>query len=370
MADASGNRLFLPWLALATACTALMWLSPGEETIPYHVAYIGLAVAYGLEPWPWLRTLMSVLLYTVVTGVILVVRAAQGLIVWGETAEIPLMAILVLVVVHNVRTAHVAQGRLADIARGERLAAERRERISRMTSHEMRTPATIAMGYVEMLLAGERDEQRRQDLEVVHDELGRLVLVGGRLIRTLQMQEGQPMREHDLHAILSEAAERWSVVADREWTVSCPTMTLECAADRLRACLDTLVENALRYTADGDTIRFLATLDRDHLLVGVADSGPGMAPELLETIAGGDFAVRDSGEFAPIDIWSQTGLGLALVQDAAEIRGGRLVAGRSAEGGALVLMAVPVVEPDGAPERDGTDRPRRRFVPPAGGFGP
>ena len=40
---------------------------------------------------------------------------------------------------------------------------------------------------------------------------------------------------------------------------------------------------------------------------------------------------------------SQTGLGLSLVRETAEALGGRLVAGRSAEGGALLLMVLPAV---------------------------
>ena len=146
MPTATRSRLYVPWLILACACAALMWFVPGEETIPYHVGFIGLALAYGVEAWPWPRTLVSVLVYAVVTGGILVTRAAQEIIGWGETAEIPLMATLVLIAVYNVRTARRAHARLARIAWRERQRAARRERISRMTSHEMRTPATIAIG--------------------------------------------------------------------------------------------------------------------------------------------------------------------------------------------------------------------------------
>ena len=74
----SGSRLYVPWLMLAAACTALMWFVPGEETIPYHVAFIGLALAYGIEPWPWVRTLSSMFAYTVLTGAILLTRAVDG----------------------------------------------------------------------------------------------------------------------------------------------------------------------------------------------------------------------------------------------------------------------------------------------------
>jgi signal transduction histidine kinase len=278
------------------------------------------------------------------------VRAATGVIGWGETTEIPLMSVLVLLVVSNVRRRHRAHAQLAFIAQRDRARAERRDRISRMTSHEMRTPATIAIGYAEMLIAREHDRQRREDLQVIRDEMARLVLVSGRLVRTMQMYDDEEMWELDLAELLHETAARWQVVAaERNWSVTCPEFQHLCSVPRMRACLDTLIENALRYTEPGDTIRLTGRVERGQVLVGVADSGPGMDTELLSAIARGTFRAGDSGDYAAEDPKSQTGLGLALVQDAAEFRGGRLVAGRAQEGGALVLMAIP------------TEGSRRRF---------
>ena len=344
----ASSRLFVPWVMLACACVALMWLSPGEETVPYHVAWIGVALGYGLEPWPWRRTVWAVVAYTAVTGAILVSRASTDVIGWGEIAEIPLMAILVLVVVSNVRQRHHAYARLAWRARRERAQAERREQLSRMTSHEMRTPATIAIGYADLLMSREEDPARREDLRVIRDELTRLVLVGGRLLRTMQMHDQEDLRHEDVAALLHETASRWSALADREWVVACPAIRHLCSAARLRACLDTLVENALRYTDTGDTIRLVGRREAGRVLIGVADSGPGMDETMLAAIARGDLlggAGASADPYTTEDPKSQTGLGLALVQDAAEMRGGRLVAGRSQEGGALVLMAVPAYRP-------------------------
>ena len=47
----SGGDLYYPWLALAGVCTWLMWASPGNETIPYHVAWAAFALLYGIGNW-------------------------------------------------------------------------------------------------------------------------------------------------------------------------------------------------------------------------------------------------------------------------------------------------------------------------------
>ncbi len=337
-----GDRLFIPWLVLAGACSLLMWAFPGAETVPYHVAWIGIALAYGLEAWPWGRTLLAVVVFTILTGGILVVRAATGVIAWEELAEIPLMSVLVLLVVWNVRTRHVAYDTLSQIADRDRRRSAQRERLSRITSHEMRTPATIATGYVEMLISQEQDEDRRSDLRVIRDELGRLVLTSERLIRTIQVHDQDRLCEVHLDVFLNETAARWRVLADRDWVVTAERLRHLCSPERLRACLDTLLENAVRYTEPGDTVRIFGAAHQGVVMVGVADSGPGMDPVLAGALCRGEYGPWGSSQrYTAKDPKAQTGLGLALVWEAAAARGGRLVAGRAAEGGALVAMVVP-----------------------------
>ena len=128
------ERLFVPWLVFATLCSFLMWQLPGEETIPYHLAWIAIAVAYGIEAWPWAQTVAAVVVYTLVTGGILAVRAATDVLGWQETAEIPLMSALVLIVLWNVRRRrHLAYATLSELSARDRERAARRERLSRMT---------------------------------------------------------------------------------------------------------------------------------------------------------------------------------------------------------------------------------------------
>ena len=75
-------------------------------------------------------------------------------------------------------------------------AAARRERLARLTSHEMRTPLTIATGYVDLLLepGPKADESMRADLMVVHDELSRLARTADRLVRMIRLQDHLPAR--------------------------------------------------------------------------------------------------------------------------------------------------------------------------------
>ncbi|RNM15779.1 sensor histidine kinase [Nocardioides pocheonensis] len=361
---AGQSRLYVPWIGFAAVCTLLMCLLPGEETVPYHLAWIGLALAYGIEAWPWARTVYAVIVFTICTGAVIVVRASTQVIGWGETAEIPLMSILVLLVLWNVRKRQVAYGELSRLAEQERARAVQREQLNRMTSHEMRTPATIALGYVDMLLKNETDERVRSDLRVIGDELSRLVLVADRVMRMIRVHDHVAFQRQDLAALVRETGERWSVVAERNWVVTCEPIELDCSAERLRACLDTLVENALRYTEDGDTVRIFGRRAGGAVTIGVADSGPGMDPQQVQAVNRGrlaasaqdpDLAQTQDQDYVAEDPKAQTGLGLALVRETARARGGRVVAGVSAEGGAVVMMVLPLGVRGPAPQHGGVD---------------
>ena len=331
------QRVLLPaWLLLACVCTGLMAAYPGQETIPYHIGWFGFAVAYGFGPWSRRTTLLTVAAYTASSGAVLVWRVDNGVLDGQELYEIPLMCMLVSMMVWHVRRRHASVLALGEVMQRERRRARIRERLSRLTSHEMRTPLTIAVGYVDHLLLEERDTERRDDLLVVRDELGRLTRGSDRLLRLMLLQDQTDVQDVDLDRLLRDTTERWAAVADRQWAVDSGVATFRCSQERIRACLDTLVENSLRYTEPGDAIRVFAFGHGEDVVLGVADSGPGLDPRISAAINRGDgVATRDSMLRDPL---SQTGLGLSFVREVAGSHRGRLLAGHAAEGGALVLL--------------------------------
>ncbi len=338
-----GQRLLVPWLVVSALCLWWMWAAPGSEVVPYHLIWITFALAYGFEAWPVARTLVSLGVVTLLTGGLLIARATDGAIHWEETTEIPLMLTLALLVVWHVQRRAAATRTAVALARREADAARRRERLGRLTSHEMRTPLTIASGYVDLLYEREDRPDRLADLGVVRDELGRLARAGDRLLRMIRLQDHLPRSPVDVDDLLEETAHRWSSVAGRRWLVEANAGTVQASPERLRACLDTLIENALRYTCDQDTVRLLAFRRDGHLWMGVADSGPGLAESVATRInTNGARTAGPTADGVKPDPRSQTGLGIGLVQDIIESRHGRVFAGRSREGGALILTRSPL----------------------------
>ncbi len=337
----AGYSLFWPWLWLTLVCLYWMWIAPGDEVVPFHLIWIGFALAYGFEAWPVRVTCVALGTVAVASGVVLVVRARAGVIAWEETTEIGLMLVLAVLVMWHVRRRLAALAEVTRIADYQVATASERERLARLTSHEMRTPLTIAAGYVDLLLAREDRDDHREDLQVVRDELGRLWRAGDRLLRMIRLEDLPPLDAVDLSGLVDETVTRWATVAERDWRIETAPAFLVGSRERLRVCLDTLIENAGRYTESGETIRVFCCTDDPVVWLGVADSGPGFTRE--QTALLNDRDRLDPGRGLDVGAsgpGGQTGYGLGIVREIVTARDGLVRAGRSREGGAFVLIVL------------------------------
>lgn len=110
-------------------------------------------------------------------------------------------------------------------------------------------------------------------------------------------------------------------------------LTVEADATRIRQALLALVTNARRYAIRG-TITITLTARDDTVVLGVADEGPGLEPELMPRIF--DPFVR--GDPARSREHGGNGLGLSVVRAIMEAHGGRLAYRPAPGGGALFEM--------------------------------
>jgi signal transduction histidine kinase len=337
-----GNlNLFVPWLVWGSICAVAMLFVPGRETVPYHLGYAGLALAFGLDVWSTRKTYVSLAIYTTATGVILLKSAADGYIHWAQTTEIPFMTLLMGLLIWHVGRRDAALELNREVAERDREQVARRERLVRLTSHEMRTPLTIMAGYVDLLRSTETGRVL-SDLDVVREEIDRLDRACDRLLRMIRFHDNLPQHPVDLDRLMHEIVARWRIVAARDWQVTTSAGVVDTHEERIRVCVDTLVENAVRYTEDDDVIRVFARVEGGLVRLGVADSGSGFSAAQVDAFNGPQQLVADASSNQ--DPRSRTGLGLSLVREIVESRHGRLEAGVAAEGGALVTLVLPTAE--------------------------
>ncbi len=337
----------LLWLAFAVGNYVAMVAWPKWETIPFHFVWISLTLVYGFRVWPLRETLLVLGAVMAITAVSISLDAFDGIQEWGELFEVPLMAAMFLAMVWHARRRVAALDIAEHRAEERRATLERQERFLHDASHELRTPVTIARGHLELLRGRVRDGG---EIGIALDELARMDGIIERLL--LLAAAGHPefvrMSKLDVEPFLEDVFMRWSELAPRAWRLGpLATGTLVADPERLRAALDALLENAVKYTDEQAAIELRSrNAGRGRLVIEVHDEGCGIPDDALERI----FARFGRVDAARTRSAGGVGLGLAIVDAITKGHGGRCTVRSNGEGSVFVL-ALPRFEaaPAGAP---------------------
>jgi len=239
------NPLEASWAVFAAANWVAMVAWPTWETIPFHFVWISLTFVYGVRTWST-RTMWSVLTVVILaTGASILSDAYNGVQLWGELFEVPLMAAMFLAMVWHARRRVEALSIAEARAEERRSMLKRQERFIHDASHELRTPVTIARGHLELLRGHGRQEP---ELDVALDELARIDAIVERLLllATADQPDFVLTAEVELETLLEDVFMRWSGIAPRSWRLGTLAQgRLRVDGERLRAALDALLENAV-----------------------------------------------------------------------------------------------------------------------------
>jgi signal transduction histidine kinase len=322
-----GSRLRRYWLEVAWAAfsaanvAVLFRLSPWE-TIPFHLVWVSLSILYGYRVWREGTTAAVLVVVCLATGAGLtwsVVHSSGNR--YDELTEVPLMAGMFVAMVWHARRHRAATEEVRRLAEGEHRLLERQREFVRDASHELRTPITVARGHAELIRAAVAGSAIAEDADVVLDELSRLGRISERLL--ILVAAGHPgfLRPTDfgLGPFLASIARRWAAAARRRWRTDLRAEgVLRADQERLAVAVDALVENAVKFTREGDVVAVVGRQDGPGALIEVRDAGEGIPSDQLERIfepfsrADGGRARHDGG----------TGLGLAIVRAIVEAHGG------------------------------------------------
>ncbi len=238
--------------------------------------------------------------------------------------------------------------RIAETRAEERRSLlERQERFIHDASHELRTPVTIATGHLETARVRGR---QNAEIDIALDELARINAIIERLL--LLAAADQPdflcVEEIELEHFLEDIFMRWSDVAPRAWRLGpLEPVRLLVDRDRLRTALDALLENAVKYTCEHDSIELRARSDTSgRILIEVEDEGSGIADEALERI----FDRFGRADAARTRAAGGVGLGLAIVDAIAKRHGGSCRV-RSTAHGSVFSLVLPGVLVRRAPQK-------------------
>ena len=247
---------------------------------------------------------------------------------------------------------------LRDISRELEEEGEQTEFIS-TASHEMRTPVASIEGYLGLALNPKTatiDERARKYLEEAHTSskhLGRLfkdLLDVTKLddkkirvqlspvemtstVRSIANGQVPQMSEKGIHYTFGSNGTSTSGngrFLNQEVYASVDI-------DFLREAVNNLVENAIKYTAEGGGIWVNVRGDDDRVLINVTDTGIGISPDDLKHVFQ-KFYRADNSQTRTV---GGTGLGLYLVKQRVEAMGGKVWAESSFGEGSTFYLSFP-----------------------------
>jgi signal transduction histidine kinase len=239
---------------------------------------------------------------------------------------------------------------LERIQRELELASEHKSQFLATMSHELRTPLNAIIGFSEVLreqMFGELNERQlayvddvleagRHLLSLINDVLDLAKIEAGRMDLTLS-RVAIPDVLRSAVSMHSERADRGGVHLGL--TTEPEEITITADERRVRQIVFNLLSNAVKFTPTDGRVDVSAHLDDGRVEIAVADTGPGIAPEDLDTIFE-EFEQASDGKQA-----EGTGLGLPLARKLVELHGGRLWVESEVGKGSTFRFTIPVRGP-------------------------
>jgi signal transduction histidine kinase len=230
-----------------------------------------------------------------------------------------------------------------------------------LISHDLRTPLTSIVGYVELALDDAVDPpldgERRSYLEVVSRSSERLLRLVDDLLFIARLQAGRLVLEPtqlDLCVLAAQSVEEARPRAEAKSVsisslVGSPVM-IAVDKGRIFQLLDNLISNAVKFTPEGGHIDVRVVPELDGAVIEVSDNGIGLEPGEAELVFDRFFrSSRVAAQHTP-----GTGLGLFIARAITEAHGGRISAASREGGGTTFRIELPPRLPR-APEPSATE---------------
>lgn len=214
-------------------------------------------------------------------------------------------------------------------------------------SHELRTPLTVLRGELEA--AAQKPALNPKFAETIGsalEETERLSRIVESLLAISRLDAGEARMEpirFDLAELAASTTEQMRLLAeDRNITLDCQSageVEIEGDRARLKQVIVNLVDNAIKYTADGGTVAVKVSLATDSLAVlEVTDNGGGIPAEAVPRLFERFYRV----DKARSRQMGGTGLGLAIVKSIVTAHSGQ-VSVESTEGrGSSFRVTLPL----------------------------
>jgi two-component system, OmpR family, heavy metal sensor histidine kinase CusS len=215
------------------------------------------------------------------------------------------------------------------------------------SAHELRTPLAAIRSSIEVAIGGHRTPQEYQELlsEVIGECASLERLVNQLLL--LAETDSELIRAHseqvDLSGLVARCAEMFSAVAEARQielvTAIVPQIRVMGFGNHLRQVVNNLLDNAIKFTEPGGTVRVSLFREGGSSILRIADTGSGIPaadlPHIFERFFRGDRSRQR------IEQTTGTGLGLSICQAIVAAHRGRIFVETREGSGTTMTVQLP-----------------------------
>ena len=189
-------------------------------------------------------------------------------------------------------------------------------------SHELRTPLTVMSGYIEFL-QDNADQKIKVPLEKIQQQTVRMNKIITELMDLAKLESAAAVDDTntvDIDTLLNDVYEEALSLDQNKHQIELTINTegpenhliphLKGSYEELRMAFSNLTTNAIRYTAEGKTIKLFSSSHKNGVSIGVQDHGVGISYEHIPRLTERFYRV-DEGRSRE---QGGTGLGLAIVK--------------------------------------------------------
>ena len=205
-------------------------------------------------------------------------------------------------------------------------------------SHELRTPLAIVTSSLENLEHEPLNDASKGYAARAHDgadRLRRILTAMSEASRVEELMQHAESETYDLRTVLSSTVAAYrDVYANRSFNLDTEfeTAITQGSPELIIQMLDKLVNNAVGFSRDGDTITFGLTTRNDSLLITVTNPGPPLPERMRHQMFDSMVSMR------PGDDNKHLGLGLYVARLIVEGHGGSIDAENTADGVAILVI--------------------------------
>jgi signal transduction histidine kinase/CheY-like chemotaxis protein len=214
-------------------------------------------------------------------------------------------------------------------------------------SHDLRTPLTSILGYVELLpKVGPLNDQQQGFVQRVHESMETITELIGTLLDINRIEAGFDLEivPCDLVEVIEEVLGDIRPMAqekeqDVRWQPPKALPLVQGNPHRLRQVLDNLLSNAVKYTPKRGWVAVSVEREGEHVVVHVADNGIGIPPSQQPYVFDKFFRVESDDT---LDI-AGSGLGLSIVKAVIERHNGRVWVQSKPREGSVFSFVLPAM---------------------------